>query len=93
MWTENRAVVGIPFPNEGFANGKFNSQAERKSARGKMFSIKEKDISRKEFPFRSTGQRNTLIEHFCWRTEVQRLARTLVHSKSDPVQVRLGVIG
>jgi hypothetical protein len=37
----------------------------------------------------STRQRNTLIEHFCWGTEVQRLARPLVQLKNGPVQIRL----
>jgi len=37
----------------------------------------------------STGQRNSFIEYVCWTSKVKRLARTLVQSKSDPIQVRL----
>ncbi len=36
--------------------------------------------------FSSTGQRNTLVEHFCWGREVQRLSRPLVWLMSGPVQ-------
>src|SRR5262249_18715878 len=39
--------------------------------------------------FGSTGQRNTLVEYFCWGTEGQRLARPLVQLTSGPVQVGL----
>ena len=39
--------------------------------------------------FSSTGQRNALVERFCWGTEGQRLSRPLVQLKSGPVQVRL----
>ncbi len=48
----------------------------------------EKEILKKA-ALGSTGQRNTLVEYLCWTTEVQRLSRTLVQLKSDPVQVRL----
>jgi len=37
----------------------------------------------------STGQRNSLIEYVCWTSKVKRLARALVQSKSNPIQVRL----
>jgi hypothetical protein len=37
----------------------------------------------------STGQRNSFVEYVCWTSKVKRLARTLVQSKSDPIQVRL----
>ena len=37
----------------------------------------------------STGQRNNFIEYVCWTSEVKRFARTLVQSKSNPIQVRL----
>ncbi len=37
----------------------------------------------------STGQRNSLIEYLCRTTEIERLSRALVQSKSNPVQVRL----
>ena len=32
---------------------------------------------------------NRFIEYVCWTSEVNRLARTLVQSKSDPIQIRL----
>jgi hypothetical protein len=38
----------------------------------------------------STGQRNSFIEYVCWTSKVKRLARTLVQSRSDPIQARLG---
>ena len=43
--------------------------------------------------FSSTGQRNTLVEYFCWGAEVQRLSRPLVQLTSGPVQVRLRASG
>src|SRR5262245_37815981 len=51
----------------------------------------ESPFSRKvtERVFGSTGQRNTLVEYFCWGTEGQRLARPLVQLTSGPVQVGL----
>jgi hypothetical protein len=42
---------------------------------------------------RSTGQRNSFIEHVCRRTKGQRLSRTLIQSKSNPIQVRLREAG
>jgi hypothetical protein len=42
---------------------------------------------------RSTGQRNSLIEYVCWTSKVKRLARTLIESKSNPIQVRLREAG
>jgi hypothetical protein len=39
--------------------------------------------------FSSTGQRNSFVEYVCWTSKVNRLARTLVPSKSDPIQIRL----
>jgi hypothetical protein len=46
-----------------------------------------------ESRFGSTGQRNTLVEHFCWGTEGQCLSRPLVELQSGPVQVCLRVSG
>ena len=37
----------------------------------------------------SMGQRNTLVQYVCWRTEVQGLAGTPIQSNGDPIQVRL----
>jgi hypothetical protein len=37
----------------------------------------------------SAGRRNDFIEYGCWTSEVKRLARTLVQSKSNPTQIRL----
>ncbi len=39
--------------------------------------------------FGSTGQRNTLVEYFCWTSKVKRLAWTLVQSQSGPIQLCL----
>ena len=36
----------------------------------------------------STGQRNSFIEYVCWASKVKRLARTLIQSKSNSIQVR-----
>jgi hypothetical protein len=41
----------------------------------------------------STGQRNSFIEHICWTLKVKRLARTLIESKSNSIQVRLREAG
>ena len=40
-------------------------------------------------PLHSTGQRKSFIEYVCWTYKVKRLARTLIQSKSDLIQVRL----
>ena len=41
----------------------------------------------------ATGQRNSLIEYVCWTSKAKRLARTLIESKSNPIQVRLREAG
>jgi hypothetical protein len=41
----------------------------------------------------STGQRNSFVEYVCWTSEAKRLARTLVQSKSNPIQIRLRECG
>ena len=43
--------------------------------------------------FSSTGQRNTLIEYFCWGAEVKCLSRPLIQATSGAVQVRLRASG
>ena len=42
-----------------------------------------------QLPLHSTGQRKSFIEYVCWTYKVKRLARTLIQSKSDLIQVRL----
>ena len=40
-------------------------------------------LARTENSFRSTGQRNTLVEYLCWSTEVQRLSQPLIQLQGD----------
>ncbi len=37
----------------------------------------------------STGQHNNFVEYLCWTAKVKRLARTLIQSKCNPIQIRL----
>jgi len=41
----------------------------------------------------SKGQRNTFAKFLCWRKILQCLPRALVESKSNLVEVRLGMLG
>ena len=44
-------------------------------------------------PLALNGSGNSFIEYVCWTSKVKRLARTLIESKSNPVQVRLREAG
>jgi len=44
-------------------------------------------------PLGSSSQRNTFAKFLCWGKILQCLPRALVESKSNLVEVRLGVLG
>jgi hypothetical protein len=44
-------------------------------------------------PLGSSGQRNTFAKFLCWGKILQCLPRALVESKSNLVEIRLGVLG
>ena len=66
---------------------------ELRRLRREVKSLREDREILKKAALDSTSQRNTLVQHFCGRTEFQRLPRALVQSKSNPVQIRLRVGG